>query len=182
MLNVQFSTFNAVDPRYPCFRSPPRISHCFETVVTGREGVVPLNLLFRHNAMVQPLHACHSFREELLARILGFRENIPRSLPNQKTRTRTLTLRNRRVPIQLSILRRNWSLVTLTLSFYMCHWCQYRCLVPNLHFNQCWYARLPMTSRNCCRTRLLTTCMGPPLSKLLTFRSNDWANLVTTGK
>ena len=112
--------------------------------------------------MVQPLHACHSFREELLARILGFWENT-RGLPNQNFYFTQQT----GVPIQLSILRRGWSLVTLTLSFCMRHWCQYRCLVPNLHFNRCWYARLSMTSRNCCQTQLLTTCMGPPCPSYL---------------
>ena len=77
------------------------------------------------------------------------------------------------VPMQLSMLRRGWSLVTLTLSSYMCHWCQYRYLVHNLRFDRCWYAKISMTSRSRCCAQLLTTRMGSPPSKVLLFQESS---------
>ena len=118
MLNVQFSTFNAVDPRYPCFRSPPRVSHCFETVVTGvgRGSTTQSALLTQCDGATL---ACMS----LLSRGTsgphsGFSGKYSQESPEPENPIQNSDFTQQMgVPIQLSILRRGWSLVTITLSY-----------------------------------------------------------------
>ena len=132
---VQRSTFDVDNPRYSWFpvRSVYGISvaPCIEPVVTEREGVVLLNLLFRRNAIMQQVLACMPLLSPgTPGPHSGFSGKYSQGLPNEG-------------------------------GFYMCHWRQYRSLISNLHFSRCWYARLSMTSRCCCRTHLLAVRMVP---------------------